>query len=158
MLTVSVALWFVIVYSTWIATLGNPLYRQVAEADATLLTRADAVTTGELQDVTEDEVRFLQRFSRLGLMELAMVLVEVSVFGFLWWVDRSPVLSLGLFAKDFAMLGLSAVVAHIYTGEGIFLALLGLPRWIVVADRLSAAASAVGALILLLAINGFPIW
>jgi hypothetical protein len=147
-----------VVYSVRVAVLGNPLFRMVQRADATLLARVEAATSGELSEITEDELLFLRRFSRLGLLEMLMVLVELLVFGALWWVDTLPALSLGLFLKNIAMLGFSIVLAYVYMADGLFEALLCLPRWTGVVDRLSALISGAGALVILLSINGISPW
>lgn len=158
MLGASLVLWIVVVYSVRVAVFGNPLYRMVQTADATLLARVEAATAGEINEVTEDELRFLRRFSRLGVLEMLMVFVELVVFGALWWVGTHPLLSMGLFLKNIAMLGLSIVLAYVYMADGVFEALLGLPRWTGLVDRLSALVSGAGALLILLSINGMSLW
>ena len=158
MLSASVALWFIVVYSARVAFLGNPLYRMVEQADATLLARVEAATTGDLNEVTEDELRFLRRFSRLGMLEMLMVAVELVVFSALWWADVVPMPSLMLFLKNVAMLGLSIVLAYVHMADGVFGALLALPKWVALTDRASASVSAAGALLILLIVNDVALW
>jgi hypothetical protein len=154
-LVASIILWLVAVYAGRTAVFGNPLQVLVRQAAPELAARMDALTTQETPvEISPDELRFLRRFSRLGLLEMIMLGTELVVFGVLWWVDVMPVLSLSLFLKNIVMLAFSIVLAYTYMANGIFKALMTLPRWISAIERTNALASAAGALVILLRVNG----
>ena len=106
--------------------------------------------------LTKDGKRaFLRRFSRLTLLELLMLVLEVVLLAHLWVTGTMAWLCAGLLAKDLLLLALSAAMARPQLRGGLFEALLGLPRWLVWTDRASALVSGLGGLILLLAVNEF---
>lgn len=158
MLGASIILWLVVVYSARVVCLGNGLQRLTRTIDSAQAERLDALTRNETSQATVEDLVFLRRFARLGLLETVMVVLELVVLGVLWWVNVAPVLSLGLFLKNILMLFFSVILAYTRMVNGMFAALLALPRWVDVIERANALVSALGALALLLQINGISIF
>ena len=151
----SIILWLVAVYTARTALCGNPLTRMVRRAEPEFAARLDALTMHQAGEITVEELRFLRRFSRLGLLEMIMLGVELVLFAVLWWRNVLPVLTLGIFLKNIVMMGFSVVLAYTYMANGVFRALLALPPWIGFVERASALVSAAGALATLLHLNGW---
>ena len=153
MFLLSIALWFVVVYSFRVAVFGNPLYRHVLEADRDFLAKLDKLTQNNRYELTQLEVAFLQRFSRLAILELAMLIFEAGLLVYLWMAGTMAWLCLGLLSKNLLLLAFSAAIARSRPKESLFDSLLGLPSWLMWVDRTSAMFSAIGAFFLFLVVN-----
>jgi hypothetical protein len=152
-LVLSIGLWCVVVCSLRVALFGNPLYRHVARADPDLLTGAERIATHANYSATDSEVRFLQRFSRLTLLELGVFLLEIGLLLYLWLSRTMEWLAFALLMKNLILMAVSAAIARAHSGEGIFESLLALPGWLIAADRVSAFVSGAGCLVLFLVVN-----
>ena len=158
MIVASFGLWFIVVFGTRIALLGNPLYHMVTQADTTFLTGVDAVLMGSPRDATNEERRFIQQLMRAALLQLGMLVGGLALLCHLWWLKVLPALTMTLICKDVlgALIGMWA--AHRQRRRGILALVLELSPWLVVAERLSAGVSAVGALVLFMTLNGLRLW
>ncbi len=158
MVLVSFGLWFVVVFGVRIAVWGNPLYRMVAEADASLLAGVDALVQGEVQEGTPEQLRFVRAFSQGVLLQLGMLCLELVLLTHLWWVKVLPALCLGLLLKDLGGVSVGIWVARHRRERGALAAVRNAPGWLLSLERLSAALSALGALALFLTVNGMQPW
>lgn len=151
----SICLWGVALFSLRVALTGNPLHGLIARTDPEFLSKVETVLSGERSpEPRSAELLFLRRFSRLVLLELLVVGVEVGLLVFFILDGRLAGLAWVLLAKDIAMLGLGGLGAATVREAGLFASILNLPRWMVGADRLSALVSGVGFVVFLLAVNG----
>ena len=157
-LLISIGLWCVVVYSVRVAAFGNPLFMLLTQADPNLLRHCEAVSLGEAEPASEEELKFLQLFSRLTLLELAAFILEMSLLAFLWVSNTVPWLTFALLLKNVLLLALSVVMARSRMGDGLFRSLLDLPPWVVWLDRASGLISACGVLILFLEVNDLLAW
>jgi len=132
---------------------GNPLYLHLRSADEDLVSRVEEIVGGRRAATTEQEVRFLQAFSRLTLIEIGVLLLEVGLFLYLYLNNILPVLAFAALSKDLLLLFLSAYIARSRTREGLFDSLLALPDWLIVADRVSALLSGAAALVFFWAVS-----
>lgn len=150
----SIALWAVALFSLRVAVAGNPLYTLILRSEPSFLKGVDELLTGERQpEPGAPETSFLRRFSRLVLLELVVVGLEVGMLVFLLLQHRMLPLVWTLLGKDIAMVAVSGWGAALRRNGGLFASLQNLPRWMVVTDRVSSLVSGVGFLILLLAVN-----
>lgn len=150
----SFGLWFVVIFAGRIALFGNPLYRMVNDADTALLNGVDAVMMGERQPATPAEVGFLRDFTRQTLLQLGMLVTELALLAHLWWVKILPALTAALMIKNLLSIVIGMSLAHRERKRGALAFVLAMPRTLIVAERIGAAISAVGALILFLVVNG----
>lgn len=158
MVLVSFGLWFVVVFGVRIAIWGNPLYRMVAEADVALLKGVEALVLGHKPEGTPAELHFVRNFTQRVLTQLGMLCLELVVFAHLWWVRILPLLCLTLLLKDLAAAGTGVWVARRDRERGVLAVVRNAPLGLLAAERLSAALSGVGALILFLTVNGMRPW
>jgi len=155
---VSFGLWFVLVFGLRIAVWGNPLYRMVATADVSLLLGVEALVLGRKQEGTPAELRFVRAFTRHVLTQLGMLCLELVVFAHLWWIKVLQPLCLALLIKDLMAACTGLWVAHRDRDRGVLAVVRNAPGWLLTGERLSAAVSAGGALILFLTVNGMRPW
>ena len=141
----SMGLWLVVVYSMRVALFGNPLYRLVARADAAVLDHLDRAATVGNAVIDESSVLFLQRFSRLTLLELGAFVLEMGLLVTLWLTEKLEWLALFLFCKNLLLVALSIAMARRHADRGLFAGMLDLPAWVVRLDRVSAFVSGTGA-------------
>jgi len=158
MLLAAVGVWCVIVYSFWVALLGNPLYGLLQGAESAVVERADALTRAG-QDATaigEMELALLRRFSRLSLLEAGAFVLEMAVLVYLLSDRQLAPIAWALIAKNIVLVALSIAVARVMQREaGLLAALRELPGWLVWTDRLSALVSGAGFVAFFLVLNGF---
>lgn len=154
MILVSFGLWFLVVFGVRIAVWGNPLHRMVVEAEPALLTGVEAVVLGQKEEGTPTELRFVRAFTQRVLLQLGMLCLELVVLAHLWWVKVAPELCLLLLLKDVAASGAGFWVAHRDRERGVLAVVRNAPVWLLAAERVSAAVSAFGALVLFMIING----
>ncbi|MBN2452257.1 MAG: hypothetical protein JXR77_17865 [Lentisphaeria bacterium] len=150
---VSFGLWFVVVFGVRIAVWGNPLHGMVANAESTFLAGVDAVITGQRDNATEEELRFIRRFTQLVLLQLGVLLLEFVLLVHLWWLGVFRGLAVGLLVKDVAAIALGFWMAQRCQGNGLFGLVFSMPRWLLSAERVSAGISAFGALVFFLVVN-----
>ncbi len=119
------------------------------------------MTQGDLpDDLSGQETDFVRDFSRMAMIELAALVVEIGLllyfllgwdfnFQFYFW------LCAGLLAKNLLAFALSWFYSqNLKEEKGVFSHLLNIPPWINLADRVSAAVSAGGMILLVLKISG----
>jgi hypothetical protein len=159
-LLLSMTLWCVVVYSFRVAVFGNPLYLQLARAEPDVLDRVEAVTLGQVPEPRPAEILFLRRFSRAVVLELAVFVLEMVLFTYLWLTRVMPWLSFLLLAKNLMLVALSASMAGASSAvdERLFRRLQSLPPWLIRLDRASAMVSGAGSLALFLNVNGIGPW
>lgn len=155
MFLLGIGIWWVIIYSLRVTFLGNPLYVLVESSDPDLLEHLEIIVQRDRAQATESELRFLQLFSRLTILELVMFVMEIGLLIVLFRRSVLPELVLVMIAKDLLLVLLSSVVCWKYVDEGLFKALLGIPAWLLNLERLSAFLSAAGGLVLFARLNGF---
>jgi len=148
-----ICLWAVVVWSCRVTLFGNPLYLHLRSADEDLIARVEDIIGGKRAATTEPEVRFLQLFSRLTLLELGVFVLEIGLFVYLYVSDILPLLALVALAKGLLLLLVSAFLARTRTREGLFDSLLALPNWLIIVDRFSAFLSGVAALVFFWAVS-----
>ena len=158
MLALSIGLWCVVVCNLRVAFAGNPLYLHLVRANAEFLRGLDKVASGGRAAASEPEVRFLRRFSRLTLLELAVFVLEMSLLVYLWLSRTMEWLSFALLVKNLFLFALSAAMAPALMRESLFQSLVVLPSWLIRLDRLSALISGAGAFVLFLGVNGIQPW
>lgn len=134
---------------------GNPLYVLVDSSDRNLLEHLETIVQRDRAQATENELRFLQRFSRLTVLELVMFVMEIGLLIVLFRRSVLPGLVLGIIAKDLFLVLVSSVVCWRFADEGLFKALLAIPGWLLNLERVSAFLSAAGGLVLFARLNGF---
>ncbi|MFW5803005.1 MAG: hypothetical protein ACOCWJ_03720 [Verrucomicrobiota bacterium] len=151
----SIGLWAVVLFSLRVAAAGNPAYQLVFRSEPTFLERIDQMITGERTPENDaPEAEFLRRFSRLILLELVVVGLEFGLLIFFVLQHRMPPLAWMLLGKNILMIIVGGWgAARQREDKRLFARLQTLPRWIVVSDRVSSLISAVGFIILLLAVN-----
>ncbi|MFO7820464.1 MAG: hypothetical protein R6V56_00160 [Lentisphaeria bacterium] len=100
------------------------------------------------------DIFLLRRFSRLTFLELAAFLLETGILFYFIFTHTLFWVSLVLLTKDVIAMALSVRYTKSTAREGGMLtAFQNLPKWLHVADRISAGLSAVGFLYLFLALN-----
>jgi len=154
----NLSLWSLVVYSLRVAVLGNPLHQCVVEATPEELQRAEQITLEGRDPVSDTEIDFVRRFSRLTMLEFAAFLLEMGLLIYLVVMNQWFWLSLGLLLKNMLVLGLSAGYARAVIAGNLFQSLRHLPVWYLWLDRGSALISAVGLLILFLMANQLSFW
>jgi len=153
----SLTAWFVVVFSARVAFLGNPIFTMLRDADDVLLERADQILMNGRSPATPSEVEFFSRFSRYVLIELVIVLLELTLLIYLC-VSRTMLwLAVALLVKDVAMIVFSGVYAGTRDDPSLIGSLIRLPSWMVMLDRISALFSAAGFLVVFLHINGIVV-
>ncbi|OGV72020.1 MAG: hypothetical protein A3K19_19990 [Lentisphaerae bacterium RIFOXYB12_FULL_65_16] len=159
-LLLSITLWCVVVYSFRVAVFGNPLYVQLVRTEPDALDRVEQVAMGQVLEPQPDEILFLRRFSRTVVLELAVFVLEIALFTYLWLTRVMPWLSFLLLAKNLVLIALSASMAGAQpaTEERLFRRLLALPPWLIRLDRASSLASGAGSLVLFLKVNNLIPW
>lgn len=155
---ISLALWIVVVHALRVAVMGNPLYNHVASAGTNLMRQAELIVASGQPVRNEEQYLFLRRFSRLTMLGLAMFVLEMLALLYLWSARSMTWMTLGLIAKNMVALIVSLGMARSSVAENMFQSLLALPRWLILADRVSALVSAAGCLVLFLAVNGLSPW
>ena len=155
MLVLAVGIWCVVVYSFRVAFFGNPLYNQLQRTDTAVIEGAEEAATEGLDRTTQSEALFLQRFSRLSLLELGAFLLEIGLLVYLLVAGTLFWLSLVLLMKNVVMVAVSFSFARMLTdGEGLFRSMRQLPRWLVWLDRASATVSGCGFLYVFVTVSG----
>lgn len=150
----SIGLWAVVLFSLRVTVAGNPAHQMIFRSEPTFLQRVDELLTGERTPENDTpETEFLRRFSRLVLLELVVVGLEIGLLIFFVLQHRMLPLVWVLLGKNILMVVVGGWGAALRRNGGLFTSLQGLPRWMVLADRLSSLISAVGFIILLLAVN-----
>ncbi len=155
-------MWTVIVFALRVAIFGNPLNNLVQTQPLSLLDRLDQrVQDRELVgELTGPERNFVQRFSRMALLEVFFFGLEIGILAYLilsWEFSRPGFywFILGLLGKNLLIFVLSWFYSRALRKErALFRHLLQLPRWLITADRLSAAVSASVFILLILKIAG----
>ena len=158
MFFISVGLWGIVLYNFRAVILGSAPYRLVNSAESDFLDAVARFAAGENVSVTQDEFVFLKRFSRLTMLELGMFILEMGLLIFLFISNIKEWLSFILLAKNLLMLVVGAAATRGRIETNIFTSLRALPGWLIVLDRVSAALSAAGGLILFLAVNKIYLW
>ena len=158
MLALSIGIWIVLVFSFRVAFLGNPLYKHVTGEDPEFLDHIEQVTLHDRSGATEEELHFLQRFSRLTLMEFAVFLLEMGLLIYLFVAEILMWLSFTLILKNVFFVGITVVFAHRLTRNSVFASLVELPPWLIWLDRLSSLLSAIGTLVIFLELNNLTPW
>ncbi len=151
-------MWTVIVYSLYIAIRGNPLPRLVAEQPVELLEHLDQQfeARGGAPEAGGSTADFIRRFSRSALFELLAFVLELGLLFFLVLAWEFEVafyfwLCVALLLKNLAAFGFSWNYSRsMRHSQGLFKHLLRIPSWVGMLDRLSAALSAAGFILLLL--------
>jgi len=141
------------VWSCRVTVFGNPLYLHLRSVDEDLLARVEEIVGGERAATTEPEVRFLQHFSRLTLLEIGVFILEVVLFTYLYLSGPLPTLAFVALSKDLLLLFASAYHARTQLREGVFASLLAFPPWLIVLDRVSAFLSGAAAFVLFWAVS-----
>lgn len=158
-LTVSIALWGVVLYSLRVAVVGNPLYVMVRRATPDLLFRAEQVMREGRDTANDVERGFMRRVSRFMMLEFVAFAGEIGVLLYFLRDPRFGWIAGALLAKNVILLGVSfGFVRRLYRGDGMFDRFLNLPPWYVWTDRLSALASGLGLLAVFLAFNRVLRW
>ncbi len=158
------AIWVVLIFSLRVALFGNPLHRLVSRQPPQLLEHLDRRMEGKAlpPDLSEPEADFVRRFSRLAVLELVLLILEIAilVFFLLSWDFTYMAyywLCLAILLKNI----LSFFLSWFYSQSrrrretGLFRQLMQAPVWLRRLDRLSAALSAAAFILLLLKISGF---
>ncbi len=159
-LFLSIVVWSLALYSLRVALAGDPLCVSVYRADEGLLKRVGRVVMEGMEPAAEDEIQFLRRFTRLGVLELVVSLVELVMLLYVVMQIKTPWLvwlAWGLLFKNFALLLLNWLYLRRkrLPDTSIFEQLLALPRWYLWLDRAAAFASGAGFILIILALNGY---
>jgi len=153
LLVTSIGTWAVALFSARVALLGNPLLNLVAHQEADLLGRADELTKGEHHPEPGPETELIRRFSRVVLLELVMLALEVAMLVMFLLEGQLPLLCWLLLGKNLLLLAASLWASRCLNTDGVFSGILSIPSWMVWTDRISAALTAAGFAVLLLHIN-----
>ena len=70
MLLISIGLWCVVVFSSRVAFLGNPLYLHIVRTAPEALERLDELALAGASPTQQEDVEFMRRFMRLFWLEL----------------------------------------------------------------------------------------
>ncbi len=157
-------IWAIVIFSLRVTVFGNPLEKLTRKHEPEMLQRLDQKMTEQTvpEDLNTPETDFVQRFSRLAMLELGVLILEVGIllFFILGWEFEYKFyywLCIFLLTKNALAFGLSwSYSRKLKEEEGLFSHLLNLPPWIVWADRISSLFSAAGMLLLVLKVSG--IW
>jgi hypothetical protein len=127
------------------------LLQHVIAAPEHLLLQLDSMAAAGSEEPPSPEAGlFLQGFVRRFILAMIMLLLELSLFGRLFWIDVLPWLSFALLAKDLAAAAVGSLAAHSLVNQpGMFSALRLVPRWAHRLDRLSSLVSGLGILAIL---------
>lgn len=149
----SIGTWAVALFSARVALLGNPLLKLVTRQQADLLGRAEELIKGERTPEPGPETELIRRFSRVVLLELVVLALEVAMLVMFLLEGQLPLLCWGLLGKDLLLLAASLWASRRIDADGVFSGILSIPSWMVWTDRLSAGLTAAGFAVILLHIN-----
>lgn len=154
LIVLSIGIWCVLVYSVRVAVFGNPLANLLLKKNYEDLQNAESAVQKGPAGMNSQDIHLVRRFSRLTLLELIVFLLEVGILMYLIFAQTLVWMCVAILAKDVVAMLLSVSCTRRASREGgLLTAFTNLPRWLHVADRISAAISAVGFIYLFLALN-----
>ena len=152
MLTLSICIWIVLVYSIKVSVSGNPAYYLVKQTPKLILNEAAACLESEMIPDNKNIYLFIKMFFRLTALACVLFILEFGVLLYFIYTEPKLLIPWFILIKNIVMLALGHSLHH-DTNENIFESVRKIPRWAMRWERISYVVTAVCFLYLFLLVN-----